>query len=276
MPGGPERASDGRSAETSARRRPGTLAGMSAPPHSPSAPGRLRRVGTVLAMLAAAQLLAGLAVHALAAPTPMPLAVLAVAASLVSWPVAAWTLRPRGTDGVTAADLLTCLRHLGAGALATSAALVLAGALEERSWPLAILLAATIGTDALDGPVARCAGTAGPVGGRIDMEADAVLFLVLSVLTAPVVGPWVLLIGLMRYLYVAAMQVRPALRRPLAFSQSRRLIGGGQGVALGIAMLPAVPVPLAQAVVGLALALLLFSFGRDVVHLERAHRADVG
>ena len=249
---------------------------MAATPPVTAPPGRLRRVGPVLAMLAAAQLLAGLAVHALAAPTPLPHAVLAVVAALVTWPVAVWTLRPRGAGAVTAADALTCLRHLGAGALATSAVLVLAGALEERSWPLAILLAATIGTDALDGPVARRAGTAGPIGGRIDMEADAVLFLVLSVLAAPVVGPWVLLIGLMRYLYVAAMQVRPALRRPLAFSQSRRLIGGGQGVALGIAMLPAVPVPLAQAVVGLALALLLFSFGRDVVHLERAHRADVG
>ncbi len=102
------------------------------------------------------------------------------------------------------------------------------------------------------------------------MEADAALFMVLSVLAAPVVGPWVLLIGLMRYLYVAAMRVRPALRRPLAFSQSRRLIGGGQGVAIGIAMLPIVPVPLAQAIVGLALALLLFSFGRDVLSQERA------
>jgi phosphatidylserine synthase len=169
-------------------------------------------VGCVLALLAAAELLAGLAVLGLAAPTSPPLAVLAVAVSLVTWPVAAWTLRPRGPDGVTAADALTCLRHVGAGALATSAVLVLAGALEERSWPLAILLAATIGTDALDGPVARHTGTAGPVGGRIDMEADAALFLVLSVLAAPVVGPWVLLIGLMRYLYVAAMQVRPALR----------------------------------------------------------------
>jgi 2-polyprenyl-6-methoxyphenol hydroxylase-like FAD-dependent oxidoreductase len=41
-------------------------------------------------------------------------------------------------------------------------------------------------------------------------------------------------------------------------------------------MLPVVPVPVAQAVVGLALALLLLSFGRDVVHLERAQRADIG
>lgn len=223
-----------------------------------------------LAGLAVAQMASGAVVLALAGPTSVPVAALALILSLVTWPVATWTLHPRGHGGVTAADLLTSLRHVGAGALATSTVLVLAGALEERSWPLALLLWATIATDALDGPVARRTGTAGPIGGAIDMEADAALFMVLSVLAAPVVGPWVLLIGLMRYLYVAAMRVRPALRRPLAFSQSRRLIGGGQGVAIGIAMLPIVPVPLAQAIVGLALALLLFSFGRDVLSQERA------
>ena len=243
---------------------------MPSSPHAPTATGRHLRVCPVLAVLAAAQLAAGAAVLVLAAPTSLPVAALALVLSLVTWPVAAWTLRPRRQGGVTAADLLTSLRHLVAGALATSAVLVLAGALEERSWPVALLLWATIGTDALDGPVARRTGTAGPVGGRIDMEADAALFMVLSVLAASVVGPWVLMIGLMRYLYVAAMRVRPALRRPLAFSQSRRLIGGGQGVAIGIAMLPVVPVPLAQAVVGCALALLLFSFGRDALAQERA------
>lgn len=243
---------------------------MPSSPRAPTPTGHRLRVGPVLTALAAAQLVAGAAVLALAGPTSLPVAALALVLSLVTWPVAAWTLHPRQQDGVTSADLLTSLRHLGAGALATSSVLVLTGALEERSWPLALLLAATIGTDALDGPVARRTGTAGPVGGRIDMEADAALFMVLSVLAAPVVGPWVLLIGLMRYLYVAAMRVRPALRRPLAFSQSRRLIGGGQGVAIGIAMLPIVPAPLAQGIVGLALALLLFSFGRDALAQERA------
>ena len=228
-----------------------------------------RRVGAVLGVLALAQLFAGGLVLAFAAPVPALLAVLAVMAALVTWPVATWTLRPRGAAGVTAADLLTGVRHAGAGALATVTVLVLAGALEERSWPLTALIAVTIASDAADGPVARRTGTAGPVGARIDMEADAALLMVLSVLATPVVGPWALLIGLMRYLYVTAMRVRPALRRPLAFSQTRRLIGGAQGVALGIAMVPLVPVPLAQAVVALSLAALLFSFGRDTISQER-------
>jgi hypothetical protein len=84
-----------------------------------------------------------------------------------------------------------------------------------------------------------------------------------------VVGPWALAIGLMRYAYVAASWVRPALRRPLAFSQFRRLVGGGQGVALLIALLPPVPVPAGRAVLALALGLLVVSFGRDVVGQER-------
>ena len=40
----------------------------------------------------------------------------------------------------------------------------------------------------------------------------------------------------MRSAFVAASWVRPALRQPLAFSKFRRLVGGGQGVALLIAL----------------------------------------
>ena len=64
-----------------------------------------------------------------------------------------------------------------------------------------------------------------------------------------------------------------ALREPLAFSQFRRLVGGVQGVALLIALVPVVPVPASAAVVALALALLVVSFGRDVLRLERAQRS---
>ena len=90
--------------------------------------------------------------------------------------------------------------------------------------------------------------------------------------SSDLVGPWALAIGLMRYAFVAASWVRPALREPLAFSKFRRLVGGGQGVALLIALVPTVPVPAAAAVVALALALLVVSFGRDVVRLEGAQR----
>lgn len=151
--------------------------------------------------------------------------------------------------------------------------LALGGALSERSWPLVVLIAAALASDVLDGPVARRTGTAGPVGARIDMEADAALVLVLSVLAAAVVGPWALAIGLMRYAYVAASAVRPALRRPLGTSQLRRVIGGFQGIALLTAVVPAMPRGVAAGIVAVALALLIVSFGRDVLALERAEAA---
>jgi phosphatidylglycerophosphate synthase len=235
-----------------------------------AAPRGLRRVGTVLAMLVLGQLAAAIAILLLAAPVAVPLAVLALLCAPLPGLIAAATLRPRVPAGVTAADLLTLLRHLAAGALATATVLALGEALSTRSWPLALLIAAALATDALDGPVARRTGTAGPVGARLDMEADAALVMVLSVLAVTVVGPWALAIGLMRYAYVAASWVRPALRRPLAFSQARRLIGGLQGVALLTAVVPAVPVQAATAVIALALGLLVVSFGRDVIGQERA------
>ncbi|ATG50719.1 CDP-alcohol phosphatidyltransferase [Brachybacterium vulturis] len=234
---------------------------------------RPRRVGPVLALLALGQLGAATVILLLAAPVPVPLAALALLIAPAPALVAAATLHPRAPGEVTGADLLTLLRHLAAGALAAAAVLTLGGALEARSWPLAVLIAAALASDALDGPVARRTGTAGPVGARIDMEADAALVLVLSVLAATVVGPWALAIGLMRYAYVAASSVRPALRRELGFSQLRRVIGGLQGVALLTAVVPAVPMRMATVVVGFALGLLIFSFGRDVLTLERAEAA---
>ncbi|MGP9536465.1 CDP-alcohol phosphatidyltransferase family protein [Brachybacterium sp. AOP43-C2-M15] len=237
-------------------------------------PPVLRRVGTALALLAAGQLLAASLI--LLAAAPVAAAVVAVALPLALTPslIALWTVRARAPGGVTGADRVTLLRHLGTGALAAASVLVLSGEVEPRSWLLAALGAAAVATDAVDGPIARRTGTAGPIGARIDMEADAALILVLSVLAALVVGPWALAIGLMRYAYVAASWVRPALRRPLAFSQLRRVIGGLQGVALLPAVIPVVPHGIATVVAAGALVLLVVSFGRDVLALERAEARD--
>lgn len=238
----------------------------------PAPPRTLRRVSTVLALLALGQLILALAILLLAAPAAAALSAVALVSSLTPALVAAATLRPRAPGEVTTADLLTLLRHLAAGALAAAAVLVLGGALTAQSWPLAALIAAALLSDALDGPVARRTGTAGPVGARLDMEADACLALVLSVLAATVVGPWALAIGLMRYAYVAASFIRPSLRRPLDFSQLRRVIGGFQGVALLTAMVPVLPTQASTAIIAVALGLLLVSFGRDVIALEHAQR----
>lgn len=67
------------------------------------------------------------------------------------------------------------------------------------------LLAAAGATDALDGPCARRAGTAGPAGARLDSAADAVLMAAVLVLLlrwlgqdALVLVPWVVAVAAVR------------------------------------------------------------------------------
>jgi phosphatidylglycerophosphate synthase len=123
--------------------------------------------------------------------------------------------------------------------------------------------------DAVDGPVARRTGTVSSLGARFDMEVDAFLILVLSVLVAGSLGGWVLAIGAMRYAFGVAGWLAPWLRRQLPLSMARKTVAAVQGIALVVASAPVVPRPLAFVVVGLALAALVWSFGRDVLWLWR-------
>ena len=130
--------------------------------------------------------------------------------------------------------------------------------------------------DGVDGRVARATGTTTRAGARLDQEVDAVLLLVLCVAVAARLGLpgawWVLGIGALRYLFLLGLRVRPAWRRPLRFSSYRRTVAGVQGGVLLGALVPLVPGPLAAVATAAALGLLLVSFGRDVVGLERAGR----
>ncbi|MFC5291180.1 CDP-alcohol phosphatidyltransferase family protein [Actinokineospora guangxiensis] len=161
-------------------------------------------------------------------------------------------VRPAGRIGP--ADRVTLGRALLVGCVA---ALVF-----ERADAVVVLTAVAavaLALDFVDGQVARRTGTASAVGARFDMEVDAFLILVLSAHAALGVGPWVLLIGLMRYLFVAAAWVAPWLRAPLPPSWARKAVAAGQGVALVVA----VAVPAGWLLAG-ALAALVWSFGRDV------------
>ena len=125
--------------------------------------------------------------------------------------------------------------------------------------------------DGVDGWVARRTGTTTDFGALFDMETDAFLMLVLSSLvwTEGRTGVWVLLIGTMRYLFVAASFVLPALREELFPSFRRKLVCVIQGIALLVALGPIIPGPVAVAVAALALAMLTWSFGIDTVWLLR-------
>jgi hypothetical protein len=104
------------------------------------------------------------------------------------------------------------------------------------------------------------------------MEVDSFLLLVLSVHVAVLLGPWVLAVGAMRYAFVAAGWVAPWLRAALPTSYPAKAVAALQGIALVVAAAGVLPRPLTVALVGVALALLVWSFGRSGVWLRRNAR----
>jgi phosphatidylglycerophosphate synthase len=140
--------------------------------------------------------------------------------------------------------------------------------------PVEVLTGITIAALALDwvdGQVARRTGTVTALGARFDMEVDSFLLLVLGVYVAQSYGPWVLLVGAMRYLFVAAMWLLPWMRATLPPRYWRKVVAATQGIVLVAAASGVLPRPVV--LVGLvgALVLLVESFGRDVLWLWR-HR----
>ena len=128
--------------------------------------------------------------------------------------------------------------------------------------------------DGVDGRVARYTRTSTSFGARFDMELDAFLLLALSLLlwrTGPL-GPWVILIGALRYLFVFASWFWPALQGPLPESMRRKTVCVVQGVGLLVALGPIIPPAMATAVAAIALAALIYSFVVDVVWLSRQAR----
>ncbi|GGT06019.1 CDP-alcohol phosphatidyltransferase family protein [Streptomyces chromofuscus] len=145
----------------------------------------------------------------------------------------------------------------------------------ESAPPMALLVGLTavaLILDGVDGKVARRTGTTSALGARFDMEVDAFLILVLSVYVSMSLGPWVLLIGGMRYVFVAAARFLPWLNAPLPPSTARKAVAAVQGVFLLVAGADLLPWVANAAVVALALGLLVWSFGRDVLWLWRTSR----
>jgi phosphatidylglycerophosphate synthase len=137
---------------------------------------------------------------------------------------------------------------------------------------LVVLTAVALVLDGVDGKVARRTGTSTALGARFDMEVDAFLILVLSVYVSTQVGPWVLLIGGMRYAFVAAARLAPWLNGPLPPSVARKTVAALQGICLLLAGSHLLPYAADFGIVLLALGSLLWSFGRDVLGLWRTSR----
>jgi phosphatidylglycerophosphate synthase len=145
----------------------------------------------------------------------------------------------------------------------------------SRPDPVAVLVplaAVALALDAVDGCVARRTDTVSAFGARFDMEVDAFLILVLGGCVTGSLGGWVLALGLMRYVFVVAGWVAPWMRVELPPRYWRKVVAAAQGVLLVVAASGLPPRPVAVALVVLALALLLESFGRDIAWLWRHHR----
>ncbi|MFD4527733.1 CDP-alcohol phosphatidyltransferase family protein [Streptomyces sp. NPDC058470] len=132
------------------------------------------------------------------------------------------------------------------------------------------LTAVALILDGVDGKVARRTGTSSALGARFDMEVDSFLVLVLSVYVSMSLGPWVMLIGTMRYAFVAASWVLPWLNAPLFPSMARKTVAALQGIVLLVAAAGLLPYEVMAGAVLVALAVLVWSFGRDIGWLWRS------
>ena len=137
-------------------------------------------------------------------------------------------------------------------------------------WVIALAVAVLL-LDGVDGLVARRTGTTTAFGARFDMELDAALILLLALLVwlTGQTGAWVLLLGAMRYAFIAAGVIVPVLRRPLPDSIRRKGVCVVQTAALLICLVPVVSPGAASVIALLALGLLVYSFTVDVDWLLR-------
>ncbi len=138
--------------------------------------------------------------------------------------------------------------------------------LQRTYWWIIGLSIVALALDFLDGRVARMTGTSSAFGARFDMELDAFLLLALSVIVwqSGKVGPWVILVGALRYLFVGSAQVWPSLDGALPPSWRRKAVCVVQGVALLVCLAPIIPAALAGVVAAVALVTLSYSFAVDV------------
>jgi phosphatidylglycerophosphate synthase len=127
--------------------------------------------------------------------------------------------------------------------------------------------------DGVDGWLARRSGLTSAFGARFDMEVDALLVMILSLLIwqygkAPW---WIVFAGLLRYVFVVSGWIWPRMRAPLFPSLRRRVICVLQIVGLSVVMLPALVPPASAWLAALLLLALIASFLTDTVFLWRHH-----
>ena len=208
------------------------------------------------------------------------LVLLGVGHALVGVPVAGWVvalvlqvvvvlllgrgLRAREPEAMSlgAANLVTLTRSVLTCGVA---GLVAVPSADVPPAVIVALAASALVLDAVDGRVARRTGTVTRLGARFDMETDALLILALSWSVVGEVGPWVLAIGLARYLLWVAQRLSPVLRGDLPARRWRKAVAAIQGVALLVVASGLLPRPVSVVLLVAALVLLAASFLTEVV-----------
>lgn len=156
------------------------------------------------------------------------------------------------------------------------AGILVDGQVGAWAWPMVVVASVALILDGFDGWAARRFAISSRFGARFDMEIDALCLLVLSAMVADLgkVGPYVLLVGLIRYGFVAAGWLWPILNRPLPSSGRRKTICVVQGVVLTVCLAPIIPPLLAVPAVLVSLGLLVYSFTVDTMWLMNSRRIE--
>ena len=164
-------------------------------------------------------------------------------------------------------NVITLTRAAG---VAVMAGLVLAP-VTGLGWGLVALAAGVLVLDALDGWAARRARLQSAFGARLDVETDVAFALTLAALAVALgqVGPWFLLLGLMRPLFLGAGRVWPALRAPLPEARWRKRMAAAQMTVQVVLIAPVIAPPLSVWIGAVMLVAVLASFAVDIRWLLR-------
>lgn len=128
---------------------------------------------------------------------------------------------------------------------------------------LALVVLALFALDGLDGWLARRHSSASEFGALFDMETDAYFVLVVELVLYQrgVCGAWILVTGVLRYVYVLVRAFVPARRPDVPRSRFGRL--AFSGLALGLFFAFALPGSLGNVAALAGTALVTFSFARS-------------
>ncbi|MEO7775455.1 MAG: CDP-alcohol phosphatidyltransferase family protein [Steroidobacteraceae bacterium] len=172
---------------------------------------------------------------------------------------------------VGAANYVTLLR---CGLIVLMASLLVETPTTALQWVATALAILAAVLDSVDGWIARRTRMSSRFGARLDMETDALLVLVLSLIAWRLgrSGPWLMLAGLLRYAFIAASLPLQWMRRPLPDSRRRKRVAAALMTAMIVVISPFVPWPVAMAIGATALAALLLSFAIDVHWLWKQRR----